>query len=63
MALTLTPQVLPSRTTYQDSETVVLSGPSDKIQIKAPAADTLLNEGPASGKTWTVTVNVYIVET
>jgi len=43
---------------------VVLSFPSTlKVQTTGPGADTLLNQGPEAGKTWTVLVRVEVKET
>jgi len=62
MAITLIDESRPATKTYQGSTTVTLAG-HQKVLIKAPAGDTLLDAAPGTGKTWEVTVNVYILET
>ena len=62
MAITLTTESRPAKVTKQGSTTVTITN-NEKVMIKAPAGATLLDESPGHGKTWTVTINVYIEET
>jgi hypothetical protein len=61
MAITLTSETRPAKVIKQGSTTATISG-SEKVLIKAPAGDTLLDESPGTGKTWKMTINVYIEE-
>jgi len=63
MAITLNEEALPARTTKSGSGTVTASaGQSLKIET-SPRGEELLDAEVPAGKSWTVTVNVYIVET
>jgi hypothetical protein len=47
----------------QAADTKRISPPSKlKIQYTGPDAEELLNVGPAEGKTWDVTVKVFVQE-
>ena len=63
MAMTLSEESRPARTSLTGTETVlVLAGKSVKIETTPDGVEILDAEVPA-GKAWTVTVNVYIVQT
>lgn len=62
MAISLLTETRAAVTTKSGQAIVVLTD-NQKIRIKAPMSEILLDEGPEDGKVWTVTVNVYIVET
>jgi hypothetical protein len=62
MAISLLTETRAAVTTKSGQAIVVLMD-NQKIRIKAPMSEILLDEGPEDSKVWTVTVNVYIVET
>jgi len=62
-AIELIEDSLPARTTFQGSTSVSLAaGKNLKIET-SPAGEELLNADVPAGKTWAVTVNVYVQET
>lgn len=55
-------RVVPS--VHHGAESKRISLPSKlKIQYTGPAEETILNQGPPAGKTWDVTVKVFVQET
>jgi hypothetical protein len=54
----------PARVRKVGDQEVTLNAPDTlRIQTTGPGAATLLNQGPAAGKVWTVTIRVEIKET
>lgn len=63
MAITLVADALPARTTRQGSDTFTVTA-GQRVTIEtAPRGIEVLDAVVPAGKTWTVTVNVYVVET
>lgn len=63
MAMTLSEESRPARMSLTGTETVLApAGKFVKIET-APDGVEILNAEVPAGKAWTVTVNVYIVET
>jgi hypothetical protein len=64
MAITLATEALPARTTKTGSETfTVAAGKDVEVAYWAPGKVRALQATVPAGKTWRVTVNVYIQET
>jgi len=56
--------ITPARIAKYGRDTVVVTHPGNiKIHTTGPGSLDVLNDGPANGKRWTVTVQVEIVET
>lgn len=63
MAIVLVNESLPARVSYQGSATVTApAGRHVKVET-SPGGEELLDAVVPAGKTWVVTVNVYIQET
>ena len=63
MAITLATEDRPARVTKMGSETfTAVAGKTVKIET-SPQGVEILNATVPAGKTWTVTVHVYIMET
>jgi len=61
--LALEEETLPARTTYQGSTSVSLAaGKNLKIET-SPDGEELLNTNVPAGKSWLVSINVYVQET
>lgn len=64
MTITLAEESKPARVTKSGSETfTVQSGKNVTVAYYDPGIVRVLNVDVPAGKTWTVTVNVYVVET
>lgn len=47
---------------YGGSEKTLIYDSKLKLQITGPGAETLLFEGPPTGKKWKIVINVYVKE-
>ena len=63
MAIVLVEESRPAKTVLNGSDTVILAaGKHVKVET-SPGGEELLDAVVPAGKTWTVTVGVYILET
>jgi len=63
MAITLSTESLPARTSKQGSDQLTLTaGKTLKIET-TPDGEEILSATVPAGKTWTVTVSVHVLET
>ena len=57
-------QITPARVAKLGRDVVVVTAPGHvRIQSTGPGAKVILDDGPATGKQWTATVHMEIVET
>ena len=62
MAIELRTEALPARTTKTGNDTFTVAAGKRLIVETSPQGDEILDVEVPAGKTWTVTVNVYIQE-
>ena len=62
MAIELRTEALPARTTKTGNDTFTVAAGKHLIVETSPQGDEILDVEVPAGKTWTVTVNVYIQE-